>query len=62
MAALRRFAEHLQADYDAARAAVSLDWSNGQTEEQINRLRTLQRQIYGCASLDLLERRFLLAT
>jgi len=42
------------------RAALSLDWSNGQTEGQINRLKTIKRQMYGRANLDLLERRFLL--
>ena len=61
IAALRRFAKRLQADGDAVRAAVTLDWSNGQTEGQINRLKTLKRQMYGRAGLDLLERRFLLA-
>ncbi len=60
-AALRRFAKRLLADYDAVRAAMTLDWSNGQVEGQINRLKTLKRQMYGRASLDLLERRFLLA-
>src|SRR3954469_22927795 len=59
--ALRRFAKRLQADGDAVRAAVTLGWSNGQTEGQINRLKTLKRQMYGRAGLDLLERRFLLA-
>ena len=58
---LQRFAKRLRADYDAVRAALSLDWSNGQTEGQINRLKTIKRQMYGRASLDLLERRFLLA-
>ena len=43
------------------RAALALDWSNGQTEGQINRLKTIKRQMYGRANLDLLERRFLLA-
>ena len=38
-----------------------LDWSNGPIEGQINRLKTLKRQIYGRARLNLLERRFLLA-
>jgi transposase len=61
VAALRRFAKRLQADGDAVRAAVTLDWSNGQTEGQINRLKTLKRQMYGRAGLDLLERRLLLA-
>jgi transposase len=59
--ALQRFARRLSSDYDAVRAAVTLAWSNGQVEGQINRLKTLKRQMYGRASLDLLERRFLLA-
>ena len=42
-------------------AAVTLAWSNGQVEGQINRLKTLKRQMYGRANLDLLEHRFLLA-
>ena len=58
---LRRFAKRLRADYEAVRAALSLDWSNGQTEGQINRPKTIKRQMYGRAGLDLLERRFLLA-
>jgi transposase len=61
VAALRRFAKRLLTDDGAVRAAVTLDWSNGQTEGQINRLKTLKRQMYGRAGLDLLERRFLLA-
>jgi transposase len=61
VAALRRFAKRLQEDDGAVRAAVTLGWSNGQTEGQINRLKTLKRQMYGRAGLDLLERRFLLA-
>ncbi len=58
---LQRFAKRLRADYKAVQAALSLDWSNGQTEGQINRLKTIKRQMYGRANLDLLERRFLLA-
>jgi transposase len=41
------------------RAAVTLDWSDGQTEGQIDRPRTLKRQMHGRAGLDLLERRVL---
>ncbi len=40
---------------------MALAWSNGQTEGQVNRLKTLKRQMYGRANLDLLSRRFLLA-
>lgn len=47
--ALRRFAKRLSDDYDAVRAAVTLDWSSGQTEGQINRLKALKRRMYGRA-------------
>ena len=58
---LQCFAKCLRADYEAVHATLSLDWSNGQTEGQINRLKTIRRQMYGRAGLDLLGRRFLLA-
>ena len=61
MRPLRRFAKHLSADYEAVRAAVTLGWSNGPVEGQINRLKMLKRTMYGRAGLDLLGRRFLLA-
>ncbi|MGH2412774.1 MAG: transposase [Microcystaceae cyanobacterium] len=55
------YARGLVDDYAAVRAGVSVDWSNGQVEGQINRLKMLKRQMYGRASLPLLRRRFLLA-
>ena len=58
---LQGFAKRLSADYAAVRAAVTLAWSNGQTEGQINRLKAIKRQMYGRAGIDLLGRRFLLA-
>jgi len=58
---LRGLAKRLTDDYDAVRAAVTLAWSNGPVEGQINRQKTLKRHMSGWASLDLLERRFLLA-
>jgi transposase len=58
---LRNFAKHLSADYDAVRAAVTLSWSTGPVEGQINRLKMVKRSMYGRAGLDLLSRRFLLA-
>jgi transposase len=45
----------------AVRAALELPWSTSPVEGQINRLKTLKRQMYGRAKLDLLGRRFLLA-
>ncbi len=56
---LRGFAKGLQADKAAVRAALSLEWSNGQVEGQINRLKLIKRQMYGRAKFDLLRQRFL---
>lgn len=54
---LSSFARGLQADRKAIVAAMDEPWSNGQTEGQINRLKTLKRQMYGRAKLDLLRAR-----
>src|SRR5262249_46021686 len=43
---LAGFAEGLKQDEAAVKAALSLEWSNGQTEGQVNRLKTLKRQMY----------------
>jgi transposase len=57
----RRFAKGLRADYAAVKAGVTLPWSQGPIEGQINRLKMLTRQMFGRARLDLLAQRFLLA-
>ena len=59
--ALVAFAEGLVKDYDAVKAGMTFEWSNGPVEGQINRLKMLKRQMYGRASLELLSRRFLWA-
>jgi transposase len=41
------------------RAALSLEYSNGQTEGQVHRLKLIKRQGYGRASFDLLRLRVL---
>jgi transposase len=56
---LRRFASSLKKDQEAIVAALSLPWSNGQVEGQINRLKLIKRQMYGRAHFDLLRRRVL---
>jgi transposase len=61
VAALRRFATGLQADYEAVKASMMLPWSNGPVEGHINRLKMLKRSMFGRAKLDLLSRRFLLS-
>jgi transposase len=57
----RGFALMLRRDLPAVKAALTHNWSNGQTEGQINRLKSLKRQMYGRASMDLLKRRFIKA-
>lgn len=49
----------MKKDKDAIKAALSSQWSNGQTEGQVNRLKLLKRQMYGRANFDLLSLRFL---
>jgi transposase len=60
IAELRGFARGLADDRAAVEAGLSLEWSNGQTEGQINKLTFLKRQMYGRATFDFLRRRFLL--
>lgn len=59
--AFRNFAKKLRTDEAAVRAAMTLSWSTGQVEGQINRLKMIKRQMFGRANFDLLNRRFLLA-
>lgn len=56
---MRRFANTLRQDKSAVQNAVTDPWSNGQTEGQINRLKTLKRSMYGRASIELLRARML---
>jgi transposase len=53
--AFRRLAKSFRRDYAAIKAGISLPWSTGSVEGQINRLTMLKRQMFGRASLDLLE-------
>ena len=56
------FANGIQRDLAAVRAAIVSPWSNGQTEGQITKLKLVKRQMYGRAKLDLLEARLIAAT
>ena len=56
---MRRFVRTLRQDIEAVRNAGLTHWSNGQTEGQINRLKTLKRAMYGRAGVDLLRARML---
>jgi hypothetical protein len=56
---LQRFVRTLQQDLGAVEGAVTQPWSNGPVEGHINRLKTLRRQMYGRAGVDLLRARLL---
>lgn len=56
---LANFAKFLGRDEEAVRAAATHEWSNGQVEGQINRLKFLKRQMFGRANFDLLRARVL---
>jgi len=60
--ALARLATSLRDDYAAVKAGVSLPWSTGPVEGQINRLKMLKRQMFGRANIDLLRLRVLSPT
>jgi transposase len=57
--AMQRFARTVRRDLSAVTNALIEDWSNGQTEGHINRLKTLKRAMYGRASAELLRARML---
>jgi transposase len=62
MAALQHFSTVLRRDWEAVIAGLSLEWSNGPVDGQINRLKMLKRQMYGRAGVSLLRARVLPTT
>ena len=56
---LHSFAAGLERDGAAVRAALTLPYSNGQVEGQVNRLKLIKRMAYGRANFDLLRQRVL---
>ena len=57
--AMQRFVRTVRRDLDAVTNALTEGWSNGQTEGQINRPKTLKRAMYGRAGPELLRARML---
>jgi transposase len=55
------FANGVTSDFQAVRAALEYEWSNGQVEGQVHRLKLIKRQMYGRGNLDLLRARVLRA-
>ena len=56
---MSRLANGIKQDIDAVSNAISSSWSSGRVEGKINKLKTLKRQMYGRASLDLLRRKMI---
>ena len=54
-----RFVRPLKQDLSAVETAVRDPWSNGPVGGEINRLKTLKRQMYGRAGVELLRARLL---
>ena len=55
------FANGVTSDFQAVRAALEYEWSQGQVEGQVHRLKLVKRQMYGRGKLDLLRARVLRA-
>jgi Transposase len=56
---MQRFARMLRRDLEAVRNAVTECWNSGQVEDQINRLKTIKRAMYGRVGIELLRARSL---
>jgi transposase len=56
---LQSFSKGLMKDEAAVRAAMTYDWSNGQVEGSVNRLKMIKRMMFGRASFALLRARVL---
>lgn len=56
---IKGFAKGMLGDLEAIQNAMSLPWSNGQVEGQVNKLKTIKRQMYGRASFSLLRKRLI---
>ncbi|MFJ9908894.1 transposase [Streptomyces sp. NPDC101152] len=55
------FARNLRRDLDAVHNGLSMPYSSGAVEGNINQLKMLKRQMFGQAGLDFLRKRVLLA-
>ena len=56
---VENFVKGIKQDRAAVKAALKFEWSQGQVEGQVNRLKMLKRQMYGRAKFDLLRARVL---
>jgi transposase len=56
---LKQFGVGLRRDWDAVVAGLTLEWSSGPVEGQVNRLKMVKRQMFGRAGLSVLRARML---
>jgi transposase len=56
---MKAFAQGIIRDKAAVEAALKYEWSQGQVEGQVNKLKTIKRGMYGRAKFDLLKARVL---
>lgn len=61
IAEIRSFATGLRKDWDAVVAGLTMTWSSGKVEGDVNRVKMIKRQMFGRANPDLLRRSVLLA-
>jgi len=61
IAEVKSFDKGLLSDPQSIENAINLYWSNGPVEGNVNKLKTIKRQMYGRASFDLLRKRLVLA-
>jgi transposase len=59
---LHSFTRGLRHDHDAVVNGLTLPWSSGVVEGNVNRIKMIKRQMYGRATFPLLRKRILLAT
>jgi hypothetical protein len=59
---LHSFVRGIKRDYDAVLNGLTMTWSSGVVEGNVNRLKTLKRQTYGRAAFPLLRKRVLLVS
>ena len=60
-AEMKTFVFRLEKDEESVKGAIISEWSNGQVEGQVNRLKLIKRQMYGRASFEVLKARVLFA-
>jgi transposase len=59
---LHSFTAGIKSDYDAVLAGLTLPYSSGPVEGNVNRIKMIKRQMYGRATFPLLRKRVLLTT